>query len=1699
MKGGPSVLGGILPPMTASDRSAGGRRDAWRGKGSGSRPASATAVNPKWRGRRPSADDVEYAGRQRRLLVWRFGFSAAAMVLVVMLLVLLLGMKRQVPLVAGLVWSYRPPLGPLSLAEEDRRLLIGLTRAGTLDPGTARVSDISTSLQDADAEQFVEACVGSIADLRPGGPSGEMLVVHLTAIGGVDRDGHACLVMPKVTADLATADERWLRVDTLLARLAAARPAAAALLVVLDACRAAHAEPLGVFDGAFAAAVSGDVQAANHDRLWVLVSAGIGETACVSPVDGASLFAAAFADGLEGSADTAPWGDNDGRVELAELATYLGDEVDRRALVHHGRRQRPFMMPAPPQEVAVAWAVRKAPKPPSSASVAVSSALTDWLADRWAAAESLRDRCLHEQPAAWSGYETLLLRTERLALAGAATEAELKDARTAVEVAETQLQQPLLGGGPLPGVRLARLASAAAPAPDPAWRDALEGWSRDVSEPGTPVAAAAPPQPCTDPRQWLSRASEAWERFVSLARAGAVIDRGAWQRWNDLIGPPSADIPLVPWELHAAQLLAGGVADAAWRSLPALVARAAALADDAARAVLPDDVRADALVEAVASTRDADTSRRAAFDLVVAGDDIAAARAAEAVRTAAEQYGQAADVGRLASDAWRLLDRVRAEWPWLAIWTAADPVTSLERANASGRMPASAGINWNELGTAISRLEAALAVGAEQRPGQATVAALRDAFRDADNLFSTLRGGYDDACDALAERAASNATTLAAIRAVLATPLVAGERRLRLWDRARQLAAELHAQPVPASRDRPAADVSPAALSPTAPAGWVAWGGGVVHPFVAAVGLADTQAARRPSSAADLALAAGSQGQAIRTAAAQLQALARATTSAGLETAADRAADAATARRLAPLGVAFAGDGLAFEANASPVAAQLAHAWHARLIRIASSFMDDFFAGAEPDDPVWFVHGAAACLEQAAALGSGPAFDRVSHRLETLRLSPQEWGAIEAAPDRIGSSGDGGSTLVRSTLVVDDRIAAAFTPGDAALWLTDGASDEPLPLLGVSAAGPAASRLVLPVARPGADGRPQSVEWRVDRTAAARVAAREGSTIPLTVWFRGHRILRDIPVGGGGGAQPVVWRRAPPLPPRITVRGSGQRRGSVSLIFDCSGSMGADAPNGRVRFDVGREALYEVLQAMAKAGTWDASLWLYGHRTRWIKAAGGGYQPGLSDAGERERAAAAQAGRPFTLEPGMDVQRVLPMQPMGPAQSREVIQLLSQLRPAGETPLYLALRSVLMDDMPGIAGDAAWRVVVVTDGVNDQTGVQPLTMARDVRETLAAVNRGRAAPVHVDVIAFDLRGGGQAKRELETLARESGGQFVEAADPSALLTALRKFLALARWDVRDDARVIAAAELGAAVELPASGDATAMPYRVSIEGREDTAARVAVSGGEALELFVTANGRGLEHRRYDGGTEQGLRDRQAGITDPLDRTVRWFVGAHLPRREGTGVRFPISVQNDDESLFTPRPVVWWAEVVPDGVPGARPFVIYDADYQPRRPVPVIDLTVPDWPREASQAAIRVWFSMQPPEPAATISVNGLTGGVQQRFTFPDLAGIGIDAEFEKQGSDRGRITVVERHPREAAGGLPRLRVVCGPRCDRAVHVVDAAAAEVRHEFDIPLENGGVPKDTRISFIAADRLKERSVGPLAPAGAIQPLRVTIPTD
>jgi hypothetical protein len=86
-----------------------------------------------------------------------------------------------------------------------------------------------------------------------------------------------------------------------------------------------------------------------------------------------------------------------------------------------------------------------------------------------------------------------------------------------------------------------------------------------------------------------------------------------------------------------------------------------------------------------------------------------------------------------------------------------------------------------------------------------------------------------------------------------------------------------------------------------------------------------------------------------------------------------------------------------------------------------------------------------------------------------------------------------------------------------------------------------------------------------------------------------------------------------------------------------------------------------------------------------------------------------------------------------------------------------------------------------------------------------------------------------------------------------------------------------------------------------------------------------------------------------------------------------------------------------------------------------------------------------------------------------------------------------------RHAAGAEGGLPRLRVRIEPACERAEHAVNLSAGSVRHAFDIMLDQGRVPRGTRLTLVDRDRLKEQAVGPAVVGGRMEFMRVALPRD
>lgn len=180
---------------------------------------------------------------------------------------------------------------------------------------------------------------------------------------------------------------------------------------------------------------------------------------------------------------------------------------------------------------------------------------------------------------------------------------------------------------------------------------------------------------------------------------------------------------------------------------------------------------------------------------------------------------------------------------------------------------------------------------------------------------------------------------------------------------------------------------------------------------------------------------------------------------------------------------------------------------------------------------------------------------------------------------------------------------------------------------------------------------------------------------------------------------------------------------------------------------------------------------------------------------------------------------------------------------------------------------------------------------------------------------------------------------------------------------------------------------------------------------------------------------------------------------------------------------------------PQGVADARPFVFVDPDFEPARPVPVIDLEIA-WPEEAEEADLLVWFSPRQIDPAAVIRLGDLQFDKDQDFLFSEeFPGVTFTVNLKRIDDTRSRVSVVEKH--EEAGELPRLRLRMEPECERAEHLVDEASGTVSHVFDIRLERGELGKEAMVSIVDRDALKQQGVKPAEDGGRRKPLRVKLP--
>lgn len=212
----------------------------------------------------------------------------------------------------------------------------------------------------------------------------------------------------------------------------------------------------------------------------------------------------------------------------------------------------------------------------------------------------------------------------------------------------------------------------------------------------------------------------------------------------------------------------------------------------------------------------------------------------------------------------------------------------------------------------------------------------------------------------------------------------------------------------------------------------------------------------------------------------------------------------------------------------------------------------------------------------------------------------------------------------------------------------------------------------------------------------------------------------------------------------LTVAATGERIAAVSapsqiaLILDASGSMKARI-EGRTRIDVARDVMVQIIKELPEEA--QVALRVYGHRVR--------------------------EGRPGDCK---DSELAVPF---GKIDKAKMIARVRAIQALGTTPIAYSLGQIA-GDFGKVPGEKM--VILVTDGKEECKGDPAAVVAGLLAKGLK---------VRLNIVGFALADA-STKRDMERVARLTGGMFFDAGNAKALTAAIRQALAVP-FDVLDAA------------------------------------------------------------------------------------------------------------------------------------------------------------------------------------------------------------------------------------------------------------------------------------------------------------------------
>jgi len=1601
--------------------------------------------------------------RAARRANWRririLALSAVFLLLASLLIYSVVFMPEKTPVI-GVTTDYAWPLPPNAWSREDLERLdedLGRHTLQVMDDSTAWTSrQRGLDQLDRQLKRFAR---------RP--PRCGVLVVYLSMHGVVDGAGQPCL-MPAGASPLAS--ETWLTLDELLAHVKAAQlPESLKVVLLLDSNRQLVNWNIGLLYNSFAERLPEVVAKAEMPNLVVLSSAGLGQRGWASADLKGSAFGQYLRLGLAGDADVQKnGGDGNDRVSLHELYRYLQHRVDAWVQRNRADRQTPMMCPPDAADFELCWSLNRralrrlivrtgdVQRPPSSVTSAELTRL-------WQRRDQLAVNDPHRyDPLAWRDIEHQLLWLE-LAVDGGQAYARAAQ-RTYEELDRT----------------LGEIEGRAVDA-----RTATSAFTR-----ANVFSGRAMPSPTAARLHSLALA----EYFGTLDARTADQIRGRltvaepFSTWKDEFTATltGRDVEMDAFsEVLLLRMLHCYDVGRRWQDSE-IVAEAVNMHDRGERVAalrsalnLPGDVRAHACMRPLLDR--ADETRRSAEDLLFAGK--ASGMVSEDVFSEVRRvFDQSEEAMMVITAAFSTRDRAWSEMPYLLQWLTRPVPLKFDSEALDRRIT-------KKLSPLLDRsrlLDEALQREV-RRPED--VVQMADACAEhanaVDGLLAELKSSLEEECRSLIDNEDVTPQGLRGLDAALGVPLISWQLRDRMRDRRAAISEELYGahggawvDKVPArGADAGAVDEgigSPGPQEAQRPTvtylerlaqEWP------THPAVAFVG-ADTLAEVRAAAKSDTAgnEVAGFSQRLARQGSRLRKCL----------FAAARVRDAEAPRSREPLDAATLLNEI--HAPRTPMAEteravrRLASFWfpepaedpvhRLRRLRLqelllwhARRALDDFWGPVDSGERPFFVVAAKDHITASRSVAEYDASDRWrASQIESLitrRGRAARTGLATTAADIFMI--DERETVSTRVVVRGDENGTAgwLPPGHATVFLRDAQGILPDTVRTV--------RLPLPTA---SGGFPSEA---FDISITGQCLLGRGPVLEAVTLFRGAEFTAPLLLRVPGGMT-VDFRRHTVDVSRITLRGHRRKRASLVFILDCSNSMKelmeVEAPGkglraSRVaRLDIAKDALRSMLARLVERGDARLGVRFYGHRVGWSTV----------ETKRLLRQSGYDGVIPPELQPYEDVELILPLGRFDSVAAGLVSDRMKSVEPWGESPLYLALRRALRD-FDKDDENTEKSIIVITDGVNYQYNAPALVAPR--REDVESEYAGRDVSIHIVGFGIPKAEGELARREFESLARQTGGSFVSATNAPSLIRSIEAVLRKNEYRIVDDiGGELARGQINSTLEIrPKPG--THLQCVVEMESlRED----IELEGGEALELVIGRDGRRIESVILAKGRPKFARL----LTGTQPQPTGYRVGVHQPLWTDEGVVFPISFQREDRGVAA-RPAEVWIEITPKVPNEDQPrgtYVFYDVNFEPGQPAPYLRWLARKWPKEASKAQVRVWCRPEVTESDQSVSIPSVanlpppTGG---GFTIDALPGVSYQIRTIGEWASGGpfQVGVVQRHTSDCA--INALKAELTPPPQRIVHQFDGQNGIVLHTFQYDAGDERPAEPPEIRFTTRRRL------------------------